>query len=102
MNLHSTRKIHLYIFPSTMTNGEDMSEFIVLPGIGGSGENHWQTYWQRKNPALRRFRPASWDLPDFKNWLAALESAVAGAREPPMLIAHSLSCLLVAHWQKLS
>jgi uncharacterized protein len=79
-----------------------MTEFIVLPGIGGSGESHWQTYWQQANPAMRRFAPASWDRPDFKNWMAALELAVATARTPPVLIAHSLACLLVAHWQKIS
>jgi predicted alpha/beta hydrolase family esterase len=79
-----------------------MTEFIVLPGIGGSGESHWQSHWQRANPAMRRFAPSSWEAPDFKNWLAALETAVATARTPPILIAHSLSCLLVAHWQKIS
>jgi predicted alpha/beta hydrolase family esterase len=79
-----------------------MTEFIVLPGIGGSGESHWQTHWQKANPAMRRFAPASWEQPDFKNWMAALELAVATARTPPVLIAHSLSCLLVAHWQKIS
>ncbi|WP_119270619.1 RBBP9/YdeN family alpha/beta hydrolase [Taklimakanibacter deserti] len=79
-----------------------MTEFIVLPGIGGSGDSHWQTFWERANPAMRRFAPANWEAPDFKNWMAALELAVATARTPPLLIAHSLSCLLVAHWQKVS
>lgn len=79
-----------------------MTEFIVLPGIGGSDENHWQTHWQQGQNAMRRFQPTSWDIPDFTDWVAALESAVAGARTPPILVAHSLSCLLVAHWQKLS
>jgi predicted alpha/beta hydrolase family esterase len=79
-----------------------MTEFIVLPGIGGSDDNHWQTHWERDNPAMRRFAPANWDAPDFTNWMAALELAVAAAKAPPLLIAHSLSCLLVAHWQKKS
>src|SRR5206468_4446739 len=51
---------------------------------------------------MRRFQPSSWDLPDFPDWLAALERAVIAAPEPPVLIAHSLSCLLIAHWQKIS
>jgi predicted alpha/beta hydrolase family esterase len=76
-----------------------MTDFIILPGSGGSGEAHWQTLWQRANPAMRRFGPASWDLPDFDDWAAALETAVSQASTPPVLIAHSLSCLLVAHWQ---
>ena len=79
-----------------------MTDFIILPGSGGSGEAHWQTRWQQANPAMRRFSPASWDLPDFGDWVAALERAVSQAKSPPILIAHSLSCLLVAHWQTVS
>jgi len=51
---------------------------------------------------MRRFQPSSWDLPDFTDWLAALEAAVIAAPEPPVLVAHRLSCLLIAHWQKIS
>ncbi|GLQ78832.1 hypothetical protein GCM10007881_23480 [Mesorhizobium huakuii] len=79
-----------------------MTHFIVLPGSGGSGPAHWQSRWESADPAMRRFRPSSWDLPDFTDWLAALEAAVIAALEPPVLVAHSLSCLLIAHWQKIS
>ncbi|RWP66243.1 alpha/beta hydrolase [Mesorhizobium sp.] len=79
-----------------------MTDFIIVPGIGGSGEAHWQTRWQRVNPAMRRFMPASWELPDFDDWVAALETAVSEAKTPPVLVAHSLGCLLVAHWQHIS
>lgn len=74
------------------------SSTIILPGIGGSGDAHWQTLWQRANPAFRRFQPASWDQPQLDDWIAALDRAVAEAQEPPLLVAHSLACLLVAHW----
>lgn len=79
-----------------------MTHFIILPGSGGSGPAHWQSRWESANPSMRRFRPSSWDLPDFTDWLAALEAAVIAAAEPPVLVAHSLSCLLIAHWQKIS
>ncbi|TSE08960.1 serine hydrolase family protein [Mesorhizobium intechi] len=79
-----------------------MTHFIILPGSGGSGPAHWQSRWEDANPAMRRFRPSSWDLPDFTDWLAALEAAVVAAPEPPVLVAHSLSCLLIAHWQTVS
>jgi uncharacterized protein len=71
---------------------------LILPGIGGSGEAHWQTLWQRSNPAFRRFQPTSWDQPELEDWLAALDRAVAESAGPPLLVAHSLACLLVAHW----
>ncbi|SHM94698.1 RBBP9/YdeN family alpha/beta hydrolase [Roseibium suaedae] len=79
-----------------------MAEFIHLPGIGNSGEMHWQSRWEAADPAIRRFKPASWDQPDLTDWIAALERAVSAAETPPVLVAHSLACLLVAHWQKAS
>lgn len=79
-----------------------MTHFIILPGSGGSGPAHWQSRWENANRAMLRFQPSSWDLPDFTDWLAALEAAVIAAPEPPVLVAHSLSCLLIAHWQKIS
>ncbi|MCP3382548.1 MULTISPECIES: alpha/beta fold hydrolase [unclassified Bradyrhizobium] len=77
-----------------------MTEFIHLPGIGNSGEAHWQSRWELADPAIRRFAPANWEQPDLVDWIAALDRAVGAATRPPVLVAHSLACLLVAHWQK--
>ena len=35
-----------------------MAEIIIVPGIGGSGELHWQTRWEKANPRWHRLRPA--------------------------------------------
>lgn len=75
---------------------------IILPGIGGSGVEHWQSHWEEQDPSMRRFGPASWDQPDLDQWIVALDEAVAEAGEPPLLVAHSLACLLVAHWARRS
>lgn len=76
---------------------EAMTETIILPGIGGSCRNHWQSYWEAANPSFRRFRPNNWNQPDQENWITALGDAIKAASEPPLIIAHSLGCLLVAH-----
>lgn len=73
---------------------------IIIPGIGGSGEEHWQTRWQRADSAALRLAPASWDTPDLADWRRALDVAVAAADAPVLLVAHSLGCLLVAHWAR--
>lgn len=75
-----------------------MREIIMLPGYGGSGPAHWQSLWQAADPAIRRFAPASWDEPDLEDWIAALDRSVAACARPPVLVAHSLACLLVTHW----
>ncbi|HEV7308705.1 RBBP9/YdeN family alpha/beta hydrolase [Ensifer sp.] len=79
-----------------------MSDIITLPGIGGSGETHWQTRWEHANPCMRRFQPSDWNRPQLADWVQALDGAIASADEPPLLVAHSLACLLVAHWHAVS
>ncbi|MHB0771661.1 RBBP9/YdeN family alpha/beta hydrolase [Bradyrhizobium sp. 5.13L] len=75
-----------------------MHDIITLPGLGGSGDAHWQTLWERVDARARRFQPASWDQPDLRDWEQSLERAIERCARPPVLVAHSLACLLVAHW----
>ncbi|MFS8048501.1 RBBP9/YdeN family alpha/beta hydrolase [Rhizobium sp. BR 314] len=75
-----------------------MNDIIMLPGLGGSGESHWQTLWERQDPSIRRFQPSSWDRPMLTDWIGALEREIATSKTPPILIAHSLACQLIAHW----
>ena len=75
-----------------------MHDIITLPGLGGSGDGHWQTLWERDDARFTRFQPASWDRPDLDDWEQTLERAVKRCAKPPVLVAHSLACLLMAHW----
>ena len=68
-----------------------------MPGYGGSGADHWQTHWERDLPA-NRFRPASWDEPDARDWADALSRVVSDGEGPVFLVAHSLGCLTAASW----
>lgn len=70
---------------------------LILPGLGGSGPEHWQTRWQKLYPRHRRVVQLDWDRPEREAWLAALEAAIGAARERVVLVAHSLGCALVAH-----
>ncbi|MCJ1962190.1 RBBP9/YdeN family alpha/beta hydrolase [Novosphingobium mangrovi (ex Hu et al. 2023)] len=72
--------------------------FLILPGFGGSGPAHWQSRWEARVEDASRFAPASWDRPDLEDWLAALERGLEQAEGPVVLVAHSLACLLTAHW----
>ena len=68
---------------------------LIVPGLGGSGPDHWQSIWQERLGAAR-FRPASWDRPDPVDWLAALRRAVDACTVPPVVVAHSLGCHAVS------
>jgi hypothetical protein len=71
---------------------------LIIPGLGGSGPEHWQSLWQARRPDVRRVEQADWDKPDRSGWIAQLDTAVEQSKQPPILVAHSLSCALVACW----
>ncbi len=71
---------------------------LVLPGYADSGPDHWQSHWERADPACRRVVQDDWLLPRLDAWLATLDRHVRACATPPVLAAHSLGCALVAHW----
>jgi uncharacterized protein len=70
----------------------------MLPGLSGSGPDHWQTRWEQLDQRCVRVQQSDWDRPDCTDWCARLEEAVASTEGDVVLVAHSLGCLLVAHW----
>ena len=72
-----------------------MARVLLLPGIGDSGPEHWQSLWQRSDPGFVRVRQRDWDHPVSAEWVTALEEQV---RAGDVLVAHSLACLVVARW----
>lgn len=71
---------------------------LILPGLGGSGPDHWQTRWARLHPEFVTVVQDDWDKPDIGAWIARLDEAVVAALAPPVLVAHGLACLLVPLW----
>jgi predicted alpha/beta hydrolase family esterase len=71
---------------------------LILPGIGNSGPEHWQSHWEQANSRYTRVHQADWDNPICADWVAALEDSVNRSGTDTILVAHSLACLLVAHW----
>lgn len=73
-------------------------DFLVLPGLGNSGVEHWQSYWCLAFRNASRVLQDDWDNPKLASWLTRLDAAIAGGTRPAVLICHSLSCSLAAHW----
>jgi len=71
---------------------------LTVPGWHGSGEDHWQTLWERQK-GYRRVEQHDWTRPLRGDWSARLEDEIlAGEGAPVVLVAHSLGCALVAAW----
>lgn len=71
---------------------------LILPGLSGSGPEHWQSRWEAVLPNARRVEQRDWDRPRRAEWVEALDRAIRSASSPPVLAAHSLGCVTAAVW----
>jgi predicted alpha/beta hydrolase family esterase len=70
---------------------------LIVPGRGGSGPEHWQSLWTDKFSA-HRVEHGEWNAPVASKWIKTFDEALAACPEPPVIVAHSLGCILIAHW----
>ena len=73
------------------------TDIVIVPGLGGSGPDHWQSRWQAKLPNAHRVEQEDWDHPDLEAWLTQLTVVVAACSRPVMIVAHSLGVALTVH-----
>ncbi|MBB3543717.1 MULTISPECIES: alpha/beta hydrolase [unclassified Rhizobium] len=72
-----------------------MTPVLILPGLFGSGNTHWQTAWLQDHPESRLVEQDNWGNPHLMTWRAKLEATLEDAGEA-YIVAHSLGCLLAA------
>ncbi len=77
-----------------------MRSILLIPGYGNSGPGHWQSLWEANLRYAKRVEMPNWDFPRRTEWVETLDTAIRAASQqaPPLLVAHSLGCLAVAHW----
>jgi predicted alpha/beta hydrolase family esterase len=78
-----------------------MGPFLILHGWQGSGPGHWQT-WLAGRLRAQGAPVAYPDLPDadapsLEAWLDRLEGELRALARAPVVLCHSLSCLLWLH-----
>jgi len=73
-------------------------DILIVAGLWNSGPQHWQTHWERKYAKWDRVAHRDWNDPDRDEWVAELDAAIAACEGRPILVAHSLGCMLVAQW----
>ena len=71
---------------------------LIVPGYRNSGPGHWQTLFEARFATARRVHMPCFEEPARDAWVGALDRAVAACAAPPVLVAHSLGCIAVAHW----
>ncbi|WP_375465751.1 RBBP9/YdeN family alpha/beta hydrolase [uncultured Methylobacterium sp.] len=65
-------------------------DILIVPGLGGSGEGHWQTRWADRLATARVVEQDDWHAPEPAAWRARVCEAVSASARPVILIAHSL------------
>lgn len=66
---------------------------LIVPGLRGSGAQHWQTHWERRFPHFRRVQQEDWQTPDLDAWARNIVEAALPLGAPALVIAHSFGCL---------
>jgi len=73
------------------------ADILIIPGLGGSGPDHWQSRWEAKLSTARRVVQADWDRPELTAWRGRIVEEVERAERPVIIVAHSLGVLAAAH-----
>jgi predicted alpha/beta hydrolase family esterase len=76
-----------------------MTHYFTIPGLGNSGPQHWQTFFERNNQNFQRIKQQEWDTPTCSDWIRTIDKTVS-AYDPStvVLIGHSLGCAAIIHW----
>jgi uncharacterized protein len=76
-----------------------MTKYFIIPGLGNSGPDHWQTHFEKSLANCTRIQQVEWDEPDCINWINTINKQLENEKlTEVVLIAHSLGCATVAHW----
>jgi uncharacterized protein len=78
-----------------------MTNYFIVPGLGNSGPEHWQTYFETKGDNFIRINQQEWDAPNCEDWIKTIDATLANIDlSTVVLIGHSLACTTIAHWAK--
>lgn len=70
-----------------------MMHTIIVPGLGGSSYDHWQSWLQRQLMSCSRVQQQDWNDPLLSRWVSNFVEAVLQVNEPIQVVAHSFGCL---------
>jgi predicted alpha/beta hydrolase family esterase len=73
------------------------ADILIVPGWSNSGDDHWQSRWERNLKTARRIDQESWLEPRRDAWVGRIIEATTHSARPVVLVAHSLGVAAVAH-----
>ena len=78
-----------------------MTNYFIIPGIGNSDKDHWQSYFETTGDNFKRINQQNWDTPICSDWIEKIDKSIS-TYDPRsvVLIGHSLGCTAIAYWAK--
>ncbi|WP_084050993.1 RBBP9/YdeN family alpha/beta hydrolase [Deinococcus hopiensis] len=73
---------------------------VIVPGLGESGPEHWQTLWTTKYGAAR-VRQDDPEAPTPQGWAGRLQEVIEATPGALILAGHSAGVLTIVHWARL-
>lgn len=70
-----------------------MIHTVIVPGVGGSEAQHWQSWLQQQLVSSSRVQQKYWDRPVLSEWVSQFVKTVAEIKAPIQIVAHSFGCL---------
>ena len=53
-----------------------MGRVLIIPGLFGSGDGHWQRYWLQDRADSRLVEQDDWEHPRLQDWMRKLDAAL--------------------------
>lgn len=70
-----------------------MIHTVIVPGVGGSEPEHWQSWLQHQLKSCSRVQQQDWNQPVLHEWVQEFVKTVQSIQEPIQIVAHSFGCL---------
>jgi predicted alpha/beta hydrolase family esterase len=77
---------------------EQQETVVIVPGLRGHVEEHWQTLLAARLPQVRIVSSYDRDKRDLAGRVGDLQRVVEEVDGPVTLVAHSAGCLTAVHW----
>lgn len=71
-------------------------DILFVPGLGGSGPDHWQSRWAQKLSTAHIVEQEDWDSPSRDAWVGQILRAIDSSSRPIVLVGHSLGSIAAA------
>lgn len=76
-----------------------LTNYFLIPGLGNSGPEHWQTFFEKSGDNFIRINQQQWDNPECEDWISTIEKIlISYDLSTVVLIGHSLGCLAIVNW----